>query len=180
MDLKLANIFCECVSNTTLLKLAYPPNNPAMCCYCKQNNPPCVMDVGSEGRRLFSLPKTFDGCLLSLSCLFPVNIITLRDKNSFWQILLKTPYYKQSLLGSEGPVSKFFLPFFTRDRIYVLCHIWSQNRSQIFVSGTGCAWSGVRKCSESGFFSLSKRALLVPETKIWDLFWYQVCDVVTW
>ena len=66
VDSKLANIFCECVSNTTLLNLAYPPNNPAMCCYCKQNNPPCVMDVGSEGRRLFSLPKTFDGCLLSL------------------------------------------------------------------------------------------------------------------
>ena len=41
-----------------------------------------------------------------------------------------------------------------------------QNRSQIFVSGTGSDFSEVRKSSESGFFSLSKRALLVPETKI--------------
>ena len=57
---------------------------------------------------------------------------------------------------------------------------WFQNRSQIFVSGTGSDFSEVRKSSKSGFFSLSKRALLVPETKIWGLFWYQLCDVVTW
>ena len=41
-----------------------------------------------------------------------------------------------------------------------------QNRSQIFVSGTGSDFSEVKKSSESGFFLLSKRALLVPETKI--------------
>ena len=41
-----------------------------------------------------------------------------------------------------------------------------QNRSQIFVAGTGIDFSEVRKSSESGFFSLSKRAHLVPETKI--------------
>ena len=57
---------------------------------------------------------------------------------------------------------------------------WIQNRSQIFISGTGRDFSEVRKSSKSGFFSLSKRALLVPETKIWDLFWNSVCDVVTW
>ena len=57
---------------------------------------------------------------------------------------------------------------------------WFQNRYRIFVSRTRSAFSEVRKSSESGFFSLSKRALLVPETKIWDLFWYQVCDVVKW
>ena len=37
---------------------------------------------------------------------------------------------------------------------------------QIFVSGTGSDFSEVKKSSESGFFLLSKRALLVPETKI--------------
>ena len=41
-----------------------------------------------------------------------------------------------------------------------------QNRSQFFVSGTGSAFSEVRKSSESAFFLLSKQALLVPETKI--------------
>ena len=56
---------------------------------------------------------------------------------------------------------------------------WFQNRSQIFVSGTRCAFSEERKSSESGFFSLSKRALLVPETKncseirtvTWSVIW---------
>ena len=58
---------------------------------------------------------------------------------------------------------------------------WFQNNSHIFVSGTGSAFSEVRKSeSVSAFFLLSKQALLVPETKIWDLFWNQICDVVTW
>ena len=39
------------------------------------------------------------------------------------------------------------------------------------VSGTRSDFSEVRKSSESGFFLLSKRAFLVPETKMWDLFW---------
>ena len=55
---------------------------------------------------------------------------------------------------------------------------WFQNRSQFFVSGTESAFSEVRKSSESGLFSLSIGSLLVPKTKIWDLFWNQVCDVV--
>ena len=56
---------------------------------------------------------------------------------------------------------------------------WYQNRSQIFVWGTGSDFSEVMKSSKSGFFSLSKQALPVPVTKIWDLFWNQDRDVVS-
>ena len=41
-------------------------------------------------------------------------------------------------------------------RLLTTSQIWFQNRSQIFVSGMGRAFSELRKNSESGFFSLSK------------------------
>ena len=46
-----------------------------------------------------------------------------------------------------------------------------QNRSQIFVSGTGSSFSGVRKSSESGFFSFSKWAGLISIKKTLTIFW---------
>ena len=76
------------------------------------------MDVGLEGRRLFF---PFDSFLLSISCLYPVSIITSRHRNLFWQILLKTPYYKQSLLGFREASLEVFLPFLTQTN-------WTENR----------------------------------------------------
>ena len=57
---------------------------------------------------------------------------------------------------------------------------WFQNRSQIFLSGTRSAHFESEKKPLSLLFLTSEKSLPVPETKIWDLFWIQVCDVVTW
>ena len=39
---------------------------------------------------------------------------------------------------------------------------------------------GRQRYPEKATFLPSEKALLVPETKPWDLFWNQVCDVVAW
>ena len=53
-----------------------------------------------------------------------------------------------------------------------------QNRSQIFVLSTGSDRFESEKKPLSLLFLTSKKALPVPKTKIWDLFWNQDCDVV--
>ena len=55
---------------------------------------------------------------------------------------------------------------------------WFQNKSQIFVSGTRSAHFESEKKALSLLLLTPEKALPVPDTKIWDLFWNQVCDVV--